>query len=221
MTLATKNGSLIVKDGRLAENCGCCGGWWCYLDPSETCCGTFGSLILQMNFSASPQLGDPAFGATVQQGFVNQFPKQVTNTVSLTRVATHPIGAVARFVAATASFNALGLGESEFRATVDISQSAACDYTVKVSTLFLTWKWRKDSQQLSQGDPAVEPSGYQYGELVFQDEAIGITDSNKIMSFSYSVSPAGGLQSTQLTATGKTIAGRGSATGTITITPQS
>jgi hypothetical protein len=30
MTLATKNGSLIVKDGQIAENCGCCGGWWCY-----------------------------------------------------------------------------------------------------------------------------------------------------------------------------------------------
>jgi hypothetical protein len=30
MTLATKNGSLIVKDGLLAENCGCCGEWWCY-----------------------------------------------------------------------------------------------------------------------------------------------------------------------------------------------
>ena len=29
MTLATKNGSLIVKDGLLAENCGCCGGWYC------------------------------------------------------------------------------------------------------------------------------------------------------------------------------------------------
>jgi hypothetical protein len=29
MPLATKNGSLIVKDGLLAENCGCCGGWYC------------------------------------------------------------------------------------------------------------------------------------------------------------------------------------------------
>ena len=29
MTLATKNGSLIVKDGKLAENCNCCGDWYC------------------------------------------------------------------------------------------------------------------------------------------------------------------------------------------------
>jgi len=32
MTLATKNGAIIVKDGRLAENCGCCEGWWCFQD---------------------------------------------------------------------------------------------------------------------------------------------------------------------------------------------
>ena len=29
MPLATKNNALIVKDGKLAENCGCCGGWYC------------------------------------------------------------------------------------------------------------------------------------------------------------------------------------------------
>jgi len=34
MTLATKNGSLIVKDGLLAENCGCCGGWYCCIDQN-------------------------------------------------------------------------------------------------------------------------------------------------------------------------------------------
>jgi hypothetical protein len=34
MTLATKNGSIIVKDGRLAENCACCGGWYCCADPA-------------------------------------------------------------------------------------------------------------------------------------------------------------------------------------------
>ena len=35
MPLATKNGSLIVKDGSIAENCNCCaGGWYC----STGCC---------------------------------------------------------------------------------------------------------------------------------------------------------------------------------------
>jgi hypothetical protein len=30
MPLATKNNAIIVKDGKLAENCGCCGDWYCY-----------------------------------------------------------------------------------------------------------------------------------------------------------------------------------------------
>lgn len=32
MTLATKNGAIIVTDGKLAEDCACCGGWYCYQD---------------------------------------------------------------------------------------------------------------------------------------------------------------------------------------------
>lgn len=34
MTLATKNGSLITKDGKLGTDCACCGGWYC---DSVTC----------------------------------------------------------------------------------------------------------------------------------------------------------------------------------------
>lgn len=30
MPLATKNNAIIVKDGKLAEGCGCCGGWYCW-----------------------------------------------------------------------------------------------------------------------------------------------------------------------------------------------
>jgi hypothetical protein len=34
MTIATKNGSVIIKDGSVAQNCGCCGGWICCQDPA-------------------------------------------------------------------------------------------------------------------------------------------------------------------------------------------
>ena len=34
MTIATRNGALIVKDGKLAESCGCCGGWYCCFSPA-------------------------------------------------------------------------------------------------------------------------------------------------------------------------------------------
>jgi hypothetical protein len=33
MPLATKNGAIIIKDGKLAESCGCCGGWYCCFSP--------------------------------------------------------------------------------------------------------------------------------------------------------------------------------------------
>jgi hypothetical protein len=31
-SIGTKNGSVIVKDGKAAENCNCCGGWYCCMD---------------------------------------------------------------------------------------------------------------------------------------------------------------------------------------------
>lgn len=34
MPLATKNNAIIVKDGKLAENCACCGGWYCGHGPT-------------------------------------------------------------------------------------------------------------------------------------------------------------------------------------------
>jgi len=37
MTLATKNGSLIVQDGKIAEDCGCCGGWYCDGGQCDSC----------------------------------------------------------------------------------------------------------------------------------------------------------------------------------------
>ena len=38
MPLATKNNAIIVKDGKLAENCNCCAGWNCYQDCSTPIC---------------------------------------------------------------------------------------------------------------------------------------------------------------------------------------
>lgn len=39
MPLATKNGSLIIKSGSIAENCRCCAsGWYCYVTDGGACC---------------------------------------------------------------------------------------------------------------------------------------------------------------------------------------
>lgn len=33
--IATKNGAVVVKDGKAAEGCNCCGGWYCVKPPCQ------------------------------------------------------------------------------------------------------------------------------------------------------------------------------------------
>jgi len=61
MTLATKNGSLIVKDGQIAEDCGCCGGWYCYC---ENDCNTTPACSYCLG-SCPPYRAPESFTATV------------------------------------------------------------------------------------------------------------------------------------------------------------
>jgi hypothetical protein len=62
MPLATKNNAIIVKDGKLAENCDCCGGWYCDKAPDECYCicedplKTFPNVLL---FSCTAQSWNP------------------------------------------------------------------------------------------------------------------------------------------------------------------
>lgn len=58
MPLATKNGSLIVTDGQIAENCDCCGGWYCYKceDGFAVDCKSFGQVAINGNSSFEPRL---------------------------------------------------------------------------------------------------------------------------------------------------------------------
>ena len=64
MTLATKNNAIIVKDGKLAENCGCCGGWYCYDERGPCCRCGFDS---QQTISVS--ITDPQFSQAL--GYVD------------------------------------------------------------------------------------------------------------------------------------------------------
>jgi hypothetical protein len=45
MPLAAKNNAIIVKDGKLAENCECCGGWYCYKQCDSCKTGSVPSFI--------------------------------------------------------------------------------------------------------------------------------------------------------------------------------
>lgn len=74
MTLVTKNGALIVKDGVLAEDCKCCGDWWCY--DARGCCvvGCFTSQACEQDCIA---LGGQWFPPGTPCNFGSSAPPQV------------------------------------------------------------------------------------------------------------------------------------------------
>ena len=65
MPLATKNGSLIVKSGSLAENCNCCSsGWYCYGG-----CGCSDQRPSSISASLSFTLSETAYGQVATAAF--------------------------------------------------------------------------------------------------------------------------------------------------------
>jgi len=66
MTLATKNGAIIVKDGLLAENCGCCGGWYCSADPCP--CNYSKAIPQTLNASFAVSLPSTIYSGTFGAG---------------------------------------------------------------------------------------------------------------------------------------------------------
>jgi hypothetical protein len=103
MTLATKSGSLIVKDGKLAENCGCCGGWYCY---TESCPCNYSKLMPQsLRATLSFTLASNMYGIALGN-FVGAFlstwrttpqqAAQINGTYTLTR--PNPSGDPCRYV---------------------------------------------------------------------------------------------------------------------------
>ena len=58
MNIATQGGKIIVKDGKLAEDCGCCGGWYCYKcdDGFAVDCKNFGEVSINGNSTFEPPI---------------------------------------------------------------------------------------------------------------------------------------------------------------------
>lgn len=52
MTIATKNGSVILKGGSVAQSCGCCGGWYC-CPPAECALDVVNSVVVTITPAAS------------------------------------------------------------------------------------------------------------------------------------------------------------------------
>lgn len=85
MSIATKNGSIIIKDGKLAESCGCCGGWYCCAD--KACLAKPSSVTLSIvaeDFYAQ-HLCEDNFGG--YQSSVCFFGSAINGTHTLTSIA--------------------------------------------------------------------------------------------------------------------------------------
>ena len=62
MPLATKNNAIILKDGKLAESCGCCGGWYCFC---AMCPNGFAALRLNCDCTLSVGGSSVTFPLTI------------------------------------------------------------------------------------------------------------------------------------------------------------
>lgn len=103
MTIATKNGSIIVKNGRVAENCGCCG------EPS--CANRISAVRMRISSAAQYQNSEVAGGRPAQATAVS-FP----NT---------PEGELSAKQAKLAFFNQDRPGDFPFARWATYSQSVA------------------------------------------------------------------------------------------------
>ena len=88
--LATKNGSLIVKDGKIAQDCGCCGGWYCYNHQCQ--CVTSGAssiTTVDINITGQDWLLHNSYTAGGQQyygSYLVQFSR-LNGTISLSKTS--------------------------------------------------------------------------------------------------------------------------------------
>jgi hypothetical protein len=101
MPLAVKNNALIVKDGKIAENCGCCGGWYCYKCPSgyDTHPGRYGTITasdsLSVSLGASSYSGDASLSTPLPSPGTKwrQLRTQV-NAFNVSPIASHVVNLV-------------------------------------------------------------------------------------------------------------------------------
>jgi hypothetical protein len=91
MTLATKNGSLIVKDGKIAENCGCCGdGWYCC---AEKACVLNGATSATITIQAQDYLRWSNYKISVSDTRYESYSflgSEIAGTYSLTANTSSP-----------------------------------------------------------------------------------------------------------------------------------
>jgi hypothetical protein len=86
MPLAVKNNAIIVKDGKIAEDCACCGGWYCCAD--KACLATPSSVTLSVtaeDFYTQYGMADSGGGVSFESSAC-AFGSSISGTHSLTQI---------------------------------------------------------------------------------------------------------------------------------------
>lgn len=127
MPLATKNNAIIVKDGKLAENCGCCGGWYCYDEKCVSC--QSGAYPVAINTSVEMHVNDGSVtfnaklvrGPTQDQGACASYGFYVGPCANPRQVGYTSL------IAPTVQFTYTDLGQT-FQARFTVSMGIALDF---------------------------------------------------------------------------------------------
>lgn len=128
MPLATKNNAIILKDGQIAENCGCCGGWYC--DDCTSCEG-----------GAIPSVINALFTMTVNDGSC-QFPLRMVRAESDVRMTPFSCGLYVAYWGVGANPNWLGYQDADAHITFTFDagygnpQQIRFDFSGAVGLLF-------------------------------------------------------------------------------------
>ena len=183
MTIATKNNAIIVKDGKLAENCGCCGGWYCY---SQTFyCRAFRCVLpntLSLSLSAQHSgvffqtyLINTIFGPSYRN--VKFSSPSFAASVTLTKESNlspcdyvYNMGAGRRPVSESLPMFRISLGEPVYWLFSSLCASGL-NYMVRMREIAVvaTGVQVAETQGVPPGDPAfIAPSDDSYGSPIVQ-----------------------------------------------------
>ena len=129
MPIATKNGSLIVKDGNIAESCGCCGGWYCCASPS---CVPLDVSSVSVSITAEDYLAkynmrdNLIFANSPYKSSAGFLGSLFSGTRQLTKVASTQSPAMSRWETTYSGFPA-GCGSQTLSVTLNANSSFYAD----------------------------------------------------------------------------------------------
>jgi hypothetical protein len=151
MPLATKNNAIIIKDGRLAENCNCCGGWYCC--ASLACLANPSSVSISIaadDFYEQYSMQDNLGGPYEASGCV--FGACMAGTRSLSKSPTAPIFRTSEW---TASFDGVPAGCSPATVAVRLAQGLVEIECRPLRVRYVSPSEAKQKNELNCGLPSI------------------------------------------------------------------